>query len=229
MNAQERQLIADMFARLRDAGRGPKDQDADMFIRDMVRQFPDAPYYLTQSVIVQQQALEQADARVTELEEVVRKMQSADRTSSGSFLGGARIPNTGSRFAAQSDDKPQQPSASPWSSPSSPPSAASQGGFLSSALSTATGVAGGMFLADSIRSLFGSVGGRSYVGGESSAVRADEQATLDRAQDEAQDARDDADKARQDLAADDAALDDMQDAQDDSNDGSWSDDDGVDA
>jgi uncharacterized protein len=74
-----------------------------------------------------------------------------------------------------------------------------------------------------------SVGGRSYVGGESSAVRADEQAALDRAQDEAQDAKDDADKARQDLAADDAALDDMQDAQDDSNDGSWSDDDGGDA
>jgi len=38
--------------------------------------------------------------------------------------------------------------------------------------------------------------------------------------DEAQDARDDADAARQDLAADDAALDEMQDAQDDAG-GDW--------
>jgi hypothetical protein len=64
MNADEKQLIADVFARLRNA-QGPKDQDADMLIRDLVRQFPDAPYYLTQSVIVQQQALEQADARIS--------------------------------------------------------------------------------------------------------------------------------------------------------------------
>ena len=96
-------------------------------------------------------------------------------------------------------------------------------------LSTATGVAGGMFLADGIRSLFGSVGGRSYVGGNASPLRTNERTALDRAQDEAQDAQDDAEKARQDLAADDAALDDMQDAQDDSSGGDWSDDDGVDA
>ena len=49
----------------------------------------------------------------------------------------------------------------------------------------------------------------------------------DRAQDDAQDSEDDADKARQDLAADDKELDDMQDAQDDG-DNDWSDDDGID-
>jgi hypothetical protein len=229
MNVEERQLIADVFAQLRDAGRGPKDQDADRLIQDLVRQLPDAAYFLTQSVIVQQQALEQADAQIRELEETVRKLQGADRTSGGSFLGGVRVPNTGGRAAATGDDRPQQQSPSPWGSNPSPSSAAAQGGFLSSALSTAAGVAGGMFLADGIRSLFGSVGGRSYVGADSSALRADEQAALDRAQDDAQDAQDDAAKACQDLAADDAALDDMQDAQDDSSDAGWSDDGGLDA
>ena len=82
-----------------------------------------------------------------------------------------------------------------------------------------------MFLAESIRSLFGSVGGRSYAGGESSVANSNDQAALDRAQDDAQDAEDDADKALQDLAADDKELDDMQDAQDDGDD--WSDDDGI--
>ena len=100
MNAEERQLIADVFTGLRNAGRGPKDQDADVFIRDLVRQFPGAPYFLTQSVIVQRQALEQADARIRELEETVRKTQNADRASGGSFLTGARVPNTGDRFSA---------------------------------------------------------------------------------------------------------------------------------
>jgi len=214
MDADEKQLIADVFARLRKA-QGPKDQDADMLIRDLVRQFPDAPYYLTQSVIVQQQALEQADARVSELESTLRSMQSAGRSSSGSFLGGR-----------PDQSEPARPG--PWGSDPYSPPPRQQGGFLSSVLSTATGVAGGMFLADSIRSLFGSVGGRSYVGGEPSNAGTYDQVALDRAQDEAQDARDDADQARKDLAADDAALDDMQDAQDES-DGNWTDDDGVDA
>jgi hypothetical protein len=75
-----------------------------------------------------------------------------------------------------------------------------------------------MFLADSIRSLFGSGNNLSNPG---SAAASDYQASLDRAQDDAQDAEDDAAQARKDLAADDAALDDMQDEQD----GDWSDDD----
>jgi hypothetical protein len=217
MNPQEKQLISDVFTRLRDAGRDPKDQDAEIFIRDLVRQFPDAPYFLTQSVIVQQQALEQADARVRELEEAARSQQGSERTSGGSFLGSAR------------DNQPPPARPGPWGNepPSSQPPR-QQGGFLSSALSTATGVAGGMFLAESIRSLFGSVGGRSYASGESSVANSNDQAALDRAQDDAQDAEDDADKARQDLAADDKALDDMQDAQDDGDDDWSDDDDGID-
>src|SRR6185437_8757455 len=103
-------------------------------------------------------------------------------------------------------DRPDQ---SPWAQPAP----ARSGGFLSSALSTATGVAGGMFLADSIRSLFGGAGGGIFGNGSASAT--ENQAALDKAQDDAQD-------ARQGLAADDAALDDMQDEQD----GDWSDDDG---
>lgn len=213
MNAQEKQLISDVFTRLRDAGRDPKDQDAEIFIRDLVRQFPDAPYYLTQSVIVQQQALEQADARVRELEEAARSQQGSERTSGGSFLGSAR------------DNQPSPARPGPWGGEPPPPPPRQQGGFLSSALSTATGVAGGMFLAESIRSLFGSVGGRSYAG--ESVANSNDQAAIDRAQDDAQDAQDDADKARQDLAADDKELDDMQDAQDDGDD-DWSDDDGID-
>lgn len=93
---------------------------------------------------------------------------------------------------------------------------------MSSALTTAAGVAGGVFFADGIRSLFGGGSRESAIGSNS------DQAALDRAQDEAQDARDDADKAQKDLASDDAELDAMQDANDDDPDDTWTDDDSMD-
>ena len=208
MESQEQRLIEDLFARLRSASGAPKDRDAEQLIRDLLSRFPDAPYYLTQSVLVQQQALDRADVRIRELEASTRDMRSSEPRGSTSFLGGSSVPQTGRR-SADTPTETAQPAASPWA-----PQPSRGGSFLGTALSTATGVAGGMFLADSIRSLFGGSGG--------AASASETQAKLDRAQDDAQDARDDADQARKDLAADDAAQDDMQDEQDDD----WSDDDG---
>lgn len=218
MDSQEQRLIEDLFARLRSASGGPKDRDAEQLIRDILSRFPDAPYYLTQSVLVQQQALDRAEARIKELEAAGEDRSASASRGSSSFLGGSSVPQTGAsqtsyqtgrRYAdAETSPNPARATESPWASQPS-----RTGGFLGTALSTATGVAGGMFIADSIRNLFG---------GGSSASASEAQAKLDRAQDDAQDAQDDADKARKDLAADDAALDDMQDEQDDD----WSDDDG---
>jgi len=224
MNAEEKQLISDLFARLRNFDGGDKDREAEGFIQDLIRRSPDAPYYLAQTVIVQQQALERAEARMRELEAAARQPEYTGR--GGSFLGGASVPQSGSRYAPQAapqraPDPVAPPSNSPWSSPAQ--SGGGGGGFLSSALSTAAGVAGGVFLADGIRSLFG--GGHAYAGGD--ATSASDQRTIDNLQDEAQDARDDADQAKRDLAADDAAQDDMQDAQDDGDNG-WGDDDSLD-
>ncbi len=218
MDSQEQRLIEDLFARLRSASGGPKDRDAEQLIRDILSRFPDAPYYLAQSVLVQQQALDRAEARIKELEAASEDRSASASRGSSSFLGGSSVPQTGAsqtsyqtgrRYAdAETSPNPARATESPWA-----PQPSRTGGFLCTALSTATGVAGGMFIADSIRNLFG---------GGSSASASETQAKLDRAQDDAQDAQDDADKARKDLAADDAALDDMQDEQDDD----WSDDDG---
>jgi hypothetical protein len=211
MDSQERRLIEDLFVRLRTATGAAKDRDAEQLIRDILSRFPDAPYYLTQSVLVQQQALDRADARIRELEAAADDGRN-ERAGSGSFLGGSAVSPTERRYGDTNPDTRQQ-TESPWAR--QPPQPSRSGSFLGSALSTATGVAGGMFLADSIRSLFG--------GGTASAAQS-EQEKLDRAQDDAQDAKDDADQARKDLSADDAALDDAQDEQDDD----WLDDDGID-
>jgi hypothetical protein len=211
MTPQEQHLIEDLFTRLRSVSTSGKDDDAAEFIQTLIARFPDAPYYLTQNVLVQQQALERADARIRELEDLSQRNNAPAPRAPTSFLGGASVPPAGRR--AVEPDPQERPRESPWSQQPQSQS----GSFLSSALSTATGVAGGMFLAESIRSLFGGGGSGNAVAGEK------QQAALDRAQDQAQDAEDDAAQARKDLAADDAALDDMQDQQDDDYD--WSDDD----
>ncbi len=215
MNADEQRLIEDLFAQLRSLGATPKDRDADLLIRDLIRQSPDAPYYLVQTAIVQQQALDEAGARIRDLEDAARRGQRNDAPSSGSFLGGAAVPRSGGRYQ-DPPSRPLDPPASPWSQPAQPASGAG-GGFLSSALSTAGGVAGGMFLADSIRSLFGG----SAVGASSGGAS---QAALEQAQRDAQSARDEAAQAKKDLAADDAAIDESVDEQDDANDGGSDDD-----
>ncbi|WP_439542902.1 DUF2076 domain-containing protein [Hyphomicrobium sp.] len=208
MTPEERQLVTGLFDRLQNIEPVAKDRDADQLIRDAVRQVPDAPYLLVQSVLVQEQALRQADARIRELEERVANLPSGaigpdQSTESRSFLGGAgglQIRTTGSVPLAgrQVADPPAIDGPSPArDADRSPLPVPSGGGFLASALSTVAGVTGGMLLADSIRNVLG--GGRLGDGASSS------MAAVDRTQDDAQD-------AREDLAADDAALDDSQDA-----------------
>ncbi len=196
MTPAEQQLVENLFDRMRRLGRVDKDREAEQLIQEAVREVPDAPYLLVQSVLAQEEALRQADARIRELE--------ARSSDSRSFLGGPGL-STGS--VPVTEPRPNAPPATePTSTEIGRPS------FLASALSTAASVAGGMLLADSIRGLFG---GHHQAGGFPM-----DQAALDRAQDEAQDARDDAEEAHQELAADDAALDDMQDTMDDGG-GDW--------
>jgi uncharacterized protein len=197
MTPAERQLIEDLFDRMQRLGPVEKDRDAERLIQEALREIPDAPYYLVQSVLVQEDALAKASARIKELE--TGSVDAPPR----SFLGGSSlnhgsVPTAGARPVAPPPYEPPQPQAGRG------------GGFLASALSTAAGVTGGMLLADSIRGLFG--------GHSGAAASPFDQAALDKAQDEAQDASDDADEAHKELAKDDAALDDMQDQYEDGGD-----------
>jgi hypothetical protein len=86
MTPEERQMLAELFERVKPAGATPRDAEAEAFINDAVRAAPFAPYVLSQTVLVQQQALEGAARRITELEAATR--QSAEQSQEhGSFLG----------------------------------------------------------------------------------------------------------------------------------------------
>jgi len=86
MTPEERQMLSGLFQRVDTAAQTPRDAEAEAFINDAVRASPHAPYVLSQTVLVQQQALEAAANRISELEAAAR--QSAEQSQEqGSFLG----------------------------------------------------------------------------------------------------------------------------------------------
>jgi hypothetical protein len=172
MSPEERQLLAGLFERTRSAAATPRDQEAEAFIAEQVKAQPAAPYLLAQTVIVQDQALQGANARIEQLEARVKVLESKP---AGGFLGG--LFGGGARQAPPPPRRPAPPpgwgqpqggaSGGPWGGghPGYAPQPES-GGFLKGALGTAAGVAGGVLLADSIRHLFmGGYGGMSPLAG----------------------------------------------------------------
>ena len=173
MSPEERQLLVGLFERTKSAANGPRDQEAETFINEQIKAQPAAPYLLAQTVIVQDQALQGANARIEELEAEVRQLQSKP---AGSFLGG--LFGGGQRQAPPPPRRPMPPpgygapQGGPWGQQRgyAPQGYAPQpdagGGFLKGALGAAAGVAGGVLLADGIRSLFshGGAGGMANLG-----------------------------------------------------------------
>jgi len=190
MTPDERQMLAGLFERVRSAANGPKDSEAEAFISDAIRSTPSAGYVLSQTVLVQQQALEAAAKRISELDAQVKGGAGHEE---GSFLGnlgrsifGGAQPSAPSPARGPYDPRgyerdpgppqgyaPQQrpayapapPQAGPWGG--GQPAPAQGGGFLQGALQTATGVAGGVLLGNAIGGLFGGHGGGGLFGGGS--------------------------------------------------------------
>jgi hypothetical protein len=173
MTPEERQLLSQLFDRIRGASQTPRDREAEAFIAEAVREQPYAPYLMAQTVIVQEEALKEAGRRIEALESELKAKASA---GSGSFLGGigrsvfgaGSVPSVGGR-SGQAD----APRGSPWgASPGAPQPQGGQqfnnplvgqqgrgGSFLQTAMATAAGVAGGALLAHGLQSLWGGQAG----------------------------------------------------------------------
>jgi hypothetical protein len=182
MEPQERDLITTLLTRLESASKAaqPKDSEADALIRQAMTQMPDAPYYLVQTVLIQDLSLHSAQNRIAELEQqLASATQPPQRTSFlGGLLGGGQqqqssVPPSGPWTRAPQAAPPPQPQyaqpgyAQPgYAQPGyAPPGGGMFGGggnsFLRSAATTAAGVAGGALLFQGISSLFG----HSYASG----------------------------------------------------------------
>src|SRR4051794_3220405 len=96
LNPQDRSAIDGLFQRLADAERqsGPRDAEAEALIHERMARQPAAPYYLAQTVVVQQTALKEAERRIAELEAKAKTAASApprrgpwDRQDAGQATG----------------------------------------------------------------------------------------------------------------------------------------------
>jgi hypothetical protein len=137
LRPEDERAIEDLFERLRrvEENSGPRDVDAEALIRQKLAEHPGAAYYMAQTIIVQEAALRDQQARLKQLE------AETERGRSG-FLGGI--------FG---DDRPQrqenQRRPGPWDRPAG-------GGFLAGAAQTALGVTGGLLLGSAIAGMFSS-------------------------------------------------------------------------
>lgn len=143
MDNRDREAIEDLFRRIAEVERqsGPRDREAAALIRALIANQPSAPYYMAQTIIVQQQALDAAQARLDELEG-----RGAQRTSDGGFLdslfGGGARPRPSQQMGGRAYEE-----RGPWGSGRSRMGGSmGGGGFLAGAAQTAIGVAGGVVL-----------------------------------------------------------------------------------
>lgn len=166
MTPQERQLVDDLFDRLARLENAPRDADAERAIVDGLRRAPNAIYPLVQTVLVQDEALKRADARIREL-----AGEDGNASASGGFLDSMRQALTGRsaatsvpsvRPAAPGEPDPRWNNGGAFA-PAAAPAAQAQGGsFLGTAAASAAGVIGGALLLNSISSMFGHHGGSAF-------------------------------------------------------------------
>jgi uncharacterized protein len=143
LDNQTKNAIETLFGKLEQVERqGPdRDAEAEGLISARIARQPGAPYYMAQTIVVQEQALEAAQRRIEELER-----SSGGGGVLGSFFGGRRPPAPMARPDRMAD-------AGPWSQGAVP--AGRGGGFLAGAAQTAMGVAGGVLLGNAVAGMFG--------------------------------------------------------------------------
>ncbi len=186
MDQNDRQAIDGLFGKLKqvEGQTGARDGEAETFINQRVASQPAAPYFMAQTIVVQEQALEAAQRRIEELE----YQASARPAGGGGFFSSMFSSNSqprqqpassaayrgappaasaayGNQGHAQNAyaDPNSQPDGQQAGQPSGPwgRSGTTQrgpmggGGFLAGAAQTAMGVAGGVLLGNAIAGMMG--------------------------------------------------------------------------
>lgn len=168
MTPQERKLVDELFERLAMLETCPREPDAEQAIMSGLRKAPNATYALVQTVLLQDEALRNADERIRELEggdAYAPQQQGGFLDSMRDAVFGSRprtsVPPTGgsdrpmgvpSGFRAGSGYPPNDA----YAQAPQPPQASAGGSFLGTAAAAAVGVIGGSMLMNSMRGMLGS-------------------------------------------------------------------------
>lgn len=189
MTSQEQQMIQGLIDRVNQTQLPEKDHDAEQLLQQNLGRNPDAIYILSQTVIVQDYALQQAQRQLadTRAQLEATRQQQAQPQQHTSFLGSllghkdnpapppapARStvpPPPAYQPVTPSYGQPQPPAYAPVPNSYAPgPSAgfgapAGGGGFLRGAMQTAAGVAAGALAFEGIESLMHGFGGGAGYG-----------------------------------------------------------------
>jgi uncharacterized protein len=169
MTPQEQQMLQGLIQRVNQTQLPEKDSDAEEMLQQTLGRNPDTLYILSQTVLVQQYALDQAQKQIEQLRQQAQAQQQPKHSTSflGNLLGQHDEP---ARPAAPPPPPPQQYAQQPQYAPVpgyapapgyAPPQS---GGFLRSAAQTAAGVAAGALAFEGIESLMHGFGGATGYG-----------------------------------------------------------------
>jgi hypothetical protein len=156
MDHQDRQAIEQLFGKIAqvEGQAGAPDVQAAEFIRSQIHRQPNAPYYMAQTIVVQEQALSAAQGRIQQLEHELASRPAGGGGFLSSLFGGGQSrpqphqpcqlqhgmsPHMGSGMGGMMGGMAQQRGG---------------GGFLAGAAQTAMGVAGGVLLGNMIAGAF---------------------------------------------------------------------------
>jgi hypothetical protein len=156
MTPDERNMLTDLANKVAQTPPPPKDAEAEELIRTQIGRRPDALYLMTQTVLIQNMALQHAQQQIRELQQ---QQSVPARPAGGSFLGSQ------GGYQQSSYAQPQAPPPPQYVPPYAPSAGAPS--FLRGAAQTAAGVAAGALAFEGIRSLFShpGFGGGSEFGG----------------------------------------------------------------
>ena len=156
MDRNDQGAIEDLFVKLATVERQSPQRDAgaEAYIRERIAAQPGAPYYMAQTIVVQEQALRAAQARIEELEGRPGAAAGEERRRSGGPFG-SLFGESRPRSRAGSVPSGGVASHRPL------PGAQRGGGFLAGAAQTALGVAGGVLLANVIGGMLGGGGAQA--------------------------------------------------------------------
>jgi uncharacterized protein len=171
MTPQERDLVTALFDRLAGLEGQPRDPEAERLITQGMTRAPHAIYPLVQTVLLQEEALKRANARIEELE---AGTSAEPQAPAGGFLDNMRGALFGRPPAGSGDARGSVPSVRPggvWNTgqpgaaappppyqPTPGPAMAGPmggGSFLGTAAAAAVGTIGGSLLFNGIRNLMG--------------------------------------------------------------------------
>ena len=164
MTQDEHNMLADLATKIAQTPTPQKDPEAEEFIRKSIGSRPDALYLMTQTVLIQNMALQQAQHQIQDLQQrAAQPVQAGPAGTGGGFLAQSAPPQY-SRMP-----EPQYAPPPPYSGPQVAPPPSGMSGFLRGAAQTAAGVAAGTLAIQGIESLFshhsGFGGGSGFFGG----------------------------------------------------------------